>query len=81
MATMTETEILAVPIEELELTVRPYNIAKRIGCETFGDVLALTVEDLNAYVQSNDNLAVGCRTLAALIEAQEMIRSYLVTAV
>lgn len=62
----------AWPIEELDLSVRPYNIIKRIGVVTIADLANLTVADVNAYVLANDHCAIGPVTFAELASAQRV---------
>jgi DNA-directed RNA polymerase subunit alpha len=39
-------KIAAMPIEELDLSVRPYNCLKRAGINTVGDLLQRTEEEV-----------------------------------
>jgi DNA-directed RNA polymerase subunit alpha len=38
--------LLQTPIEELELSVRPYNCLKRAGIHTIGDLVQRTEEEI-----------------------------------
>ncbi len=42
----TETRLLELPIEELELSVRSFNCLKRAGINTIGDLCARTENDM-----------------------------------
>jgi hypothetical protein len=49
------TEIMDYPIEELELGVRAYNVLKRMGVYTFGDLLAVTGQDVATWEKDNES--------------------------
>lgn len=68
-------DIRSYPIEELELGVRAYNILKRMGMYTWGDILDLTVQDLNTYTRVT-GVGVGLPSFRQIAEAQNMIRNY-----
>lgn len=60
---------LSYPIEELELGVRAYNILKRMGVVTIGDLMRVTVNDLNDWTNAT-GIAVGFPAAMQIAEAQ-----------
>lgn len=49
----------AYPIEELELSVRAYNILKRMYVDDTEDLAHITANDLNEWTEANPNQAPG----------------------
>jgi len=62
-------------MEELELGVRIYNILKRMGVVTIGDVMQVSVQDLNTYTLAT-GVAVGLKSAKQLAEVQQWVRDY-----
>lgn len=73
LLTLDEITFAGVPIEELELGVRAYNILKRLGVNTGADLVKLTVEDLNEWTRRTD-IAVGLPAFRQMVEAVERLR-------
>ena len=65
--------ILAYPIEELELGVRAYNIAKRRGIDTCGALLAVTLGDMQDWAR--DGMPLGLPAARQIFDAQATIRA------
>jgi hypothetical protein len=72
---LTVPMILALPMEELELGVRAYNILKRHGIDTCGQVLTLTESDLEAWQEADPLHRLGGQAERQLREAQSLLRS------
>lgn len=64
-----------IPIEELELGVRAYNILRRMGVETCADLARVSAHDLNAYTLST-GVGVGMPSTRQMIEAQATIAGW-----
>lgn len=62
-----------IPIEELELGVRAFNILKRMGVDTCADLLEVSVQDLNAYTAAT-GVAFGFRSAMQVAAAQDYLR-------
>jgi hypothetical protein len=67
-----------VPIEELELGVRAYNIVKRMGVVTCDDLLKVGVHDLHDYYMRT-GAAIGYTAAMQIADAQDYINKYVRT--
>jgi len=63
---------LALGIEELELGVRAYNLLKRMGVDTIGQLANVTAQDLNAWTAANE-IAPGYPAARQIADAQSYI--------
>ena len=73
---LTPAEILALPIEELELGVRAYNILKRMGIDTIEQFQNVSANDLNAWALAG-NIAPGLPAARQIADAQAYASSLL----
>ena len=69
---LTSAEILALPIEELELGVRAYNILKRMGIDTIEQFQDVSANDLNTWTRLSD-IAPGLPAARQIADAQAEI--------
>jgi len=46
-AAQSSSNLLELPLEEMNLTLRPYNCLKRAGVNTVADIIALTLDELS----------------------------------
>lgn len=70
---MDDISFLSIGIEEVELSVRAYNILKRMGVSTFGELLNVTVEDANEWVIAQNEeygRAIDRHTFDNIVNAQ-----------
>ncbi len=65
------SEFLRIEVAELNLSVRSYNCLKRAGCNTIGDILALTDEDENGLRKIRN---LGKRSEEEIIERIRQFR-------
>ncbi len=73
----TETmNYLDYGIEELDLSVRAYNVLKRMGKNTIGDILSLTVCEVNDW-SIKTNIGIGLPAFQQIQNAQADIRDYM----
>ena len=68
-------DIRMTPIEEVDLSVRAYNFCRRNGVDTIGDLIDLTISDVNSWVTRTGG-TLGLRTFRQLAEAQEMVKNW-----
>lgn len=68
------SDIRSYGIEELELGVRAYNILKRMGVDSIGQFMGVSVQDLNAYTLAT-GIAVGLRAARQIADAQEYVKT------
>lgn len=64
------THVPAAPIEHLDLAVRSYNILKREGIDTIGELLALTPEAILRFRNADAITVEDCRTKLAAVGFQ-----------
>jgi len=72
---LTPNQILALPIEELELGVRAYNILKRMGIDTIGQFQNVSAQDLNRWTLEN-NPAPGLPSVRQIATAQAQVDAW-----
>ena len=77
VATLTGADAKApalddIGIEELDLSVRAYNVCKRYGIDTCADLAAITCEDANRWAL-NPNHCIGTAGARSIIAAQNQV--------
>jgi hypothetical protein len=73
---LTPQEILALPIEELELGVRAYNILRRMGVDTIAQFQNVSANDLNRWTLA-PNPAPGLPAALQIAAAQAYVTELL----
>lgn len=61
-----------IPIEELDLGVRAYNILKRVGVDSCDDLLTFSAETANCLAKQG--MALGLPAAMQIAEAQKRLR-------
>ena len=73
---LSEKELYDIDIDEMEFSVRTYNTLARAKCRTLGDIVDLTIEELEGVVKIGNTSGAVKLNDKALNEIQDKLKEY-----